>query len=283
MKDKVCLITGSTAGIGLATALGLAQRGATVVLVGRNRARGAAALARIHDETGSADARFFPADLSVQAEVRRLARDFQAHYPRLDVLINNVGAFFHWRRESADGIEMTWALNVLSPFLLTRLLWDRLTASAPARVLFLSSFVQRWAKMHFDDLQGETSYNRVRAYSQSKLAIVLLSCEFARRLEGTGVTVNALNPGFVDTDIISVNGGWPWLLFQSLAKLVAVRPAQAAQACLYLASSPDVAAATGEYFARGSPVSASPAACDPVAVEHLWQVCLKMTGEAAST
>jgi NAD(P)-dependent dehydrogenase (short-subunit alcohol dehydrogenase family) len=113
------------------------------------------------------------------------------------------------------------------------------------------------------------------------LALVLLSCEFARRLEGRGVTVNALNPGFVATSIISNNGGWPWLLFQSLSRLVALSPAQAAQACLYLASSPDVAAASGQYYKRGSPVSGSPAACDPVATRRLWQVCLQMTGEAA--
>jgi len=282
MKDKVCLVTGATSGIGLTTALGLARLGATVVLAGRNRARGAAALDRIRDEAGSAHAHYFPADLSVQAEVRQLVRDFQAHYPRLDVLINNVGAFFHRRQESTEGIEMTWALNVLGPFLLTRLLLDRLTASAPARVLFLSSFVQRWARLHFDDLQGKTRYNRVRAYSQSKLALVLLSSEFARRLEGTGVTVNALDPGFVATGIISGNGGWPWVLFQSLANLVALSPTQGARTCLYLASSPDVAAATGQYFTRGSPVSPSTAVCDPVTAQLLWQVCLKMTGEAAS-
>jgi len=282
MKDKVCLVTGATSGIGLSTALGLAQLGATVVLVGRNRARGAAALARIRDEAGSADARYFPADLSVQAEVHQLVRDFQAHYPRLDVLINNAGAFFHRRQESADGIEMTWALNVLGPFLLTLLLLDRLTASAPARVLYLSSFVQRRARMHFDDLQGKPRYNRVRAYSQSKLALVLLSCEFARRLEGTGVTVNALDPGLVATGIISGNGGWPWVLFQSLANLVALSPAQGAQTCLYLAYCPDASAATGRYFTRGSRVSSSLAVNDPLAAQRLWRVCLKMTGKAAS-
>jgi len=279
MKDKVCFITGATSGIGLATALGLAQLGAAVVLVGRDQARGAAALVRIRDETGSVDARYFPADLSVQGEVRQLVSDFQAHYSRLDVLINNAGAFFHQRQESADGIEMTWALNVLGPFLLTRLLVDRLKVSAPARVLCLSSFVQRWARMHFDDIQGRQRYNRVRAYSQSKLALVLLSYEFARRLEGTGVTVNALDPGLVATGIISGNGNRWWALFQSLANLLAVSPAQGAQACLYLASSPDVSAVTGQYFARGSPVSSSPAADDPLAAQRLWRVCLKMTGE----
>jgi NAD(P)-dependent dehydrogenase (short-subunit alcohol dehydrogenase family) len=282
MKDRVCLITGATSGIGLATAQGLAQAGATVVLVGRNQPRGAAALDRIREKTGSTDVRFFPADLSVQAEVRQLARDVEAHYPRLDVLINNAGAFFHRRQESADGIEMTWALNVLGPFLLTRLLVDRLKVSAPARVLFLSSFVQRWARMHFDDIQGRARYNRVRAYSQSKLALVLLSCEFARRLAGTGVTVNSLDPGFVATGIISGNGGLPWSLFQSLANLVAVSPTQGAQTCLYLASSPDVAAATGRYYTGGYPVSSSPAAYDAVGTRRLWRVCLEMTGEATS-
>ncbi|NIV32648.1 MAG: SDR family NAD(P)-dependent oxidoreductase, partial [Anaerolineae bacterium] len=159
-------------------------------LVGRNRDRGEAALAHIRDKAGSAKARFFSADLSVQGEVRQLVRDLLTHYPRLDVLINNAGAFFHRRQESGDGIEMTWALNVLGPFLLTRLLLERLAASAPARVILISSFVQRWGRIHFDDLQGRQRYNRVRAYSQSKLAAVLLSCEFARRLGGTGVTVN---------------------------------------------------------------------------------------------
>ena len=123
----------------------------------------------------------------------------------------------------------------------------------------------------------------MRAYSQSKLALVLLNCECARRLEGTGVTVNTLDPGLVATSIISGNGGWPWALFQSLANRVALSPAQGAQACLYLAASPDVAAVTGQYFTRGGPVSSSPAANDPLAAQRLWRVCLEMTGETAST
>jgi NAD(P)-dependent dehydrogenase (short-subunit alcohol dehydrogenase family) len=282
MADKVCMITGSTSGIGLATALALAREGATVLLVGRRRAMGAAALDRIRAETGRADARFFPADLSVQAEVRALAQHVQEAFPRLDVLINNAGAFFHQRQESVDGIEMTWALNVLSPFLLTLLLQDTLLSSSPARVLFLSSFVQRWGRLQFEDLQGRPRYNRVRAYSQSKLAAVMLSNEFARRLAGTGVTVNALDPGFVSTGIISGNGGWPWRLFQSLANLVAITPAESAETSLYLASSPDVAAATGRHFKRGRPVVSSTADGDVAVVRRLWHVCLKMTCETAT-
>lgn len=282
MRDKVCLITGATSGIGLATALGLAQQGATVILVGRNQDRGTAALARIRDETGSISACFLAADLSVLSEVRQLAQEVQARYPRLDVLINNAGSFFHRRQESADGIEMTWALNVLGPFLLTKLLLQRLKASAPARVLNVSSVMQRVGRIHFRDLEGKQRYNRVRAYSQSKLALVLLAYEFARRLGGTGVTVNVLNPGFVATGIISGNGGRLWRLFQAVANLVAVSPQAGAQTGIYLASSPDVAETTGQYFEGRKAVSSSAASYDRAAAQRLWQVCLEMTGEAAS-
>ena len=273
MKDKVCLITGGSSGIGLATALGLARLGATVVLVGRNRDRGAAAVARIREEAGSTSACFLAADLSVQAEVRRLAREFQAGYPRLDVLINNAGGFFHKRQESADGIEMTWALDVLSPFLLTNLLLHDLKASAPARVLFISSVMQRVGRLRFDDLEGKRRYNRVHAYSQSKLAVVLLAYEFARRLDGAGVTMNALDPGFVATDVISGNGDLRWRVFQAVANLVAVSPQEGAQTGVYLASSPGVTGTTGQYFKGGKPVPSSPASYDLEAAQRLWQVC----------
>ncbi len=273
MKDKVCLITGGSSGIGLATALGLARQGATVVLVGRNRDRGAAAVARILEETGSTSARFLAADLSVQAEVRRLVQEFRSRYPHLDVLINNAGGFFHKRQVSADGIEMTWALNVLSPFLLTNLLLHELKASAPARVLYVSSVVQRVGRVHFDDLEGKRRYNRVRAYSQSKLAVVLLASEFARRLDGAGVPVNALDPGFVATDVISGNGDLRWRVFQAVANLVAVSPQEGAQTGVYLASSPGVTGTTGQYFKGGKPVPSSPASYDLEAAQRLWQVC----------
>jgi NAD(P)-dependent dehydrogenase (short-subunit alcohol dehydrogenase family) len=189
MEGKICLVTGATSGIGLVTALGLAQRGATVVLAARNSEKAAAAATRIRDETGNTSVAVLLADLSVQAEVRRLAQGFLSSYPRLDVLVNNAGAFFHSRHESADGIEMTWALNLLAPFLLTNLLLPRLKASAPARILNVSSFMHRVARIDFEDLEGERGYLRTRAYGQSKLGLVILTYEFARRLNGAGTPV----------------------------------------------------------------------------------------------
>ena len=281
MKGKVCLVTGATSGLGLATALGLTRQGATLILVARNRERGAAVVARMRAEGGSPDARFFAADLSAQAEVRQVAQDIRAGYAHVDVLINNAGGFFHKRQQSADGIEMTWALNVLGPFLLTRLLLPTLTAGGSARVINVSSVVHRAARMHFEDVEGKERYNRVRAYSQSKLAIVLLTYECARRLDGRGVTVNALDPGLVATGIISGNAGRVWRLFESAVNLVAANPREGAETGIYLASSPDVARTTGQYLKGSRPVRSSPRSYDLAAAQRLWEVCLEMTGEAA--
>jgi NAD(P)-dependent dehydrogenase (short-subunit alcohol dehydrogenase family) len=282
LADKVCLITGATLGIGLATAVGLARQGATLILVARNRERGAAVLERIREETGSTCGDFFAADLSKQAEVRELAEEIQTRYPHLDVLINNAGSFFHERQESADGIEMTWALNVLGPFLLTRLLLPSLEASGSARVINVSSVVHWGGRIHFDYLEGKKRYNGLRAYSQSKLAIVLLTCELARRLDGTGITANALDPGFVATGIISENAGRFWRLVQSAANLVAVSPERGAETSIYLASSSEVARTTGQYFKGSKQVPSSSRSYDHVAAQRLWRVCLEMTGEGAS-
>jgi NAD(P)-dependent dehydrogenase (short-subunit alcohol dehydrogenase family) len=296
MKDKICLITGATSGIGLATALGLAQQGATVVLVARNASRGADALARIRAETGSAAAQFLAADLSAQAEVRRLATAFQARYPRLDVLINNAGGFFHTRQESIDGIEMTWALNVLAPFVLTHLLLPTLEASAPARIVNVSSAMHWVARLDMADLESlrrnwvveaertdgaaatgrKQRYCRVQAYARSKLAILLITYEHARRLGGTGVTSNALDPGFVATNIISQNAGRQWRLIQAVLNLGAASPQEGARTALYLASSQDVAGTTGQYFRRGKPAHSSPASYDQVRARRLWEMCKEM-------
>jgi NAD(P)-dependent dehydrogenase (short-subunit alcohol dehydrogenase family) len=199
MAGKTVLITGGTGGIGKATAVGLARVGARVGITGRDLTRTEAAAADIRTTTGNPAADAFAADLSSRAEVRRLASDVLDAYPRLDVLVNNVGGFWAHRHITADGLEHTFALNHLAPFLLTDLLLDRLVASAPARVVTVSSGAQAIGRIDFDDLQGERKYVGQRAYNQSKLANVMFTYELARRLQGTGVTATVLHPGVVRT------------------------------------------------------------------------------------
>ncbi len=197
MTGRTVLVTGATGGIGLATASRLAGLGARVGLVGRDAARTAAAAGRLRD--GGAEVDVFLADLSSQRDVRALAGQVLAAYARLDVLVNNVGGYWATRHETADGLERTFAVNHLAPFLLTNLLLDRLRASAPARVVTVSSGAQAMGRIDLDDLQGSQGYNGQRAYNQSKLANVMFTYELARRLEGSGVTANALHPGVVRT------------------------------------------------------------------------------------
>ena len=194
MAGKSVLVTGGTGGIGKATATGLAALGARVGITGRDQARTEAAAADIRAATGSPAVDAFAADMSVQAGVRRLAAQVAGTYPRLDVLVNNAGGFWAHRHLTADGLERTFALNHLAPFLLTNLLLDRLTASAPARVVTVSSGAHTSGRIDFDDLQGERNYSGQRAYSQSKLANVMFTYELARRLDGTGVTATVLPP-----------------------------------------------------------------------------------------
>jgi NAD(P)-dependent dehydrogenase (short-subunit alcohol dehydrogenase family) len=278
MQGKVCLVTGATSGIGLATALGLARQRATVILVARNRERGASAVARIRDGTGNDAVEFLPADLSVQAEVRRLAREFQARYPRLDVLINNAGGIFLHRQENASGIEMTWALNVLAPFLLTNLLLESLRTSAPARIVNVSSIMHRVAGRNFQRGGPKRWHCGVEAYSRSKLALLLLTYELARRLDGSGLTANAANPGLVATNIISGNSGRFWALVQSALNPLFVSAEEGARASLYLASSPGLAQETGQYYKGERPVRSSRASHDEEAAQRLWRVCEEMVG-----
>ena len=192
MSGRTVLVTGGTGGIGLATAAGLAGLGARVGIVGRDRARAEAAAERLRGAGGHVDV--FTADVSSQREVRRLAQEVLAAYPRLDVLVNNVGGFWATRHTTEDGLERTFAINHLAPFLLTNLLLDRLRASAPARVVTVSSGAQSMGRIDFDDLQGHRGYNGQRAYNQSKLANVMFTYELARRLQGSGVTANVLHP-----------------------------------------------------------------------------------------
>ena len=277
MQGKICMVTGATSGIGLITARTLAQQGARVIVVGRDPERGATTVGRIVQETGNPRVDLLLADLSARAEVRRLAGEFQHRFARLDVLVNNAGALFTRRHLSADGIEMTFALNHLGYFLLTNLLLDTLKASPPARIVNVSSDAHRGARMNFSDLQGERRYGGWRTYSQSKLANLLFTYELARRLEGTGVTANAMHPGFVATGFSRNNRGLFGLLMR-VAQLTALSPEQGAETLIYLATSPEVEGVTGRYFVKKRPVESSMASYDRSAAQRLWQLSSELTG-----
>ncbi len=275
MTNQTCLITGATAGIGLATASGLARQGATVIGVSRDAAKCAEVQARLRRETGNPVVEYLTADLSRLAEVRRLADEVVGRYPRLDVLVNNVGAFFMKRRLSADGIEMTWALNYLGVCLLTDLLLPTLQASTPSRIVNVSSNLHRSARLNFDDLQGARRYSGMKAYGQSKLALVMWTYDLTRRLAGTGVTANAVHPGFVASDLYKASfGNIKWLA--PLLKRIALSNEQGAATSVYLASSPEVAGVTGQYFVKKQAVRSSAASYDLAATARLMAVTAEM-------
>ena len=281
MSGKTCLVTGATSGIGEVAALELARKGARVVLVGRSREKAEATAAEIRKESGNPEVEYLLADLSSEAEVRRLAGEVKSRYPRLDVLINNAGAMISPRRESVDGIEMTWALNHMAYFLLTDLLLDTLKASAPSRVVSVASDAHRMVSgIDFDDVEGKKSYKAFRNYGQSKLANILFTRELARRLEGSGVTANCLHPGFVATNFSS-GKGFTFRLFQVLAKVIAITPEQGARTTVYLASSPEVEGVTGGYFAKEKPSKPTAAARDDEAARRLWTLSEAMVGAVA--
>jgi NAD(P)-dependent dehydrogenase (short-subunit alcohol dehydrogenase family) len=278
MCGKTVLVTGGTGGIGLATATGLAGLGARVGIVGRSATRGAAAADAVRRKVPSADLDVFAADLSAQAEVRRLAAEARELYPRLDVLVNNVGGYWAHRHVTADGLEHTFALNHLAAFLLTHELRDLLVASAPARVVTVSSGAQAMGRIDLGDLQGERSYNGQRSYNQSKLANVLFTYELARRLEGTGVTATVLHPGVVRTAFGREDSGRFMRLMFPLVTPFMKNPEQGAATSIHLASSPDVAGVTGVYFANRRPKRSSKASHDRDLARRLWEVSVELTG-----
>lgn len=282
MAGKTVLITGGTGGIGKATAIGLARLGARVGIVGRDAARGAAAAADIRSASGNAAVDVFTADVSSQAEVRRLAAEVLAAYPRLDVLVNNVGGFWAHRHVTADGLEHTFAVNHLAAFLLTNLLLERLESSAPARVVTVSSGAQSMGRIDFDDLQGERAYSGQRAYNQSKLANVMFTYELARRLEGTGVTANVLHPGVTRTDFGAEDQARYFAWMSGLARLFMNSPARGAETPILLASSPDVEGVSGRYFANRKPKDSNRLSYDTDAAARLWRVSADLVGLPAS-
>ncbi len=280
MQGKTCLITGATSGIGLIAARELARQGARVLLVGRDRGRTDAALVRIQGDTGNRQVEALLADLSSQEQVRGLARQVQERCPRLDVLVNNAGGIWLKRELTVDGLERTVAVNHLAYFLLTRLLLDTLKASAPARIVNVSSAAHRRATIDFDNLMGQQSYNGWRQYCRTKLMNLLFTCELARRLEGTGVTANALHPGWVATRF-GANNGWIGGVWQLVANCFAISPEKGARTITYLATAPEVASVSGRYFVKEREVPSSAASHDDAAARRLWQLSLELTGAMA--
>ena len=278
MKGKNVLVTGATNGIGLVTAHELAHMGAQVTIVSRNAEKCALVAEAIKTGTGN-PVEFIAADLSSLAGIMQAAASFKQRHTRLHVLVNNAGGFFFKRSITSDGFEMTFALNHLNYFLLTNLLLDVLSASTPARVVNVASGTHIGAKLDFNNLQGEKRYDAIRAYRQSKLANILFTYELARRLEDTGVTANALHPGYVNTGI-SLNNGFFFRVFVRLsARLFGRKPEEGAQTSIYLASSPQLAGVTGKYFADCQPVKSSPLSYDEELAKKLWQVSLELTGK----
>lgn len=275
MQGKICLITGGTNGIGKSTALELARMGATVVIVGRDAQKTAQVVDEIRAASRNNNVDSLLADLSSQQEVRRLADEFKSKYSHLHVLLNNAGAVFMQRQLSVDGIEMTFALNHLAYFLLTHLLLDTIKASVPARIINVSSGAHTSGKIDFDNLQGERNYGP-GAYGNSKLANILFTVELARHLEETGVTVNALHPGFVATGFAKNNGKIIAALVSLFVPLVARSPAKGAETSIYLASSPAVEKIIGKYFYDSKVTPTAPQATDLAVAKKLWDVSAEM-------
>jgi retinol dehydrogenase-14 len=278
MTGKTVLVTGGTGGIGRATAVRLAEMGARVGITGRDRARTLQVATDIARDSGNGAVDAFPADMSSQAEVRRLASDVLAAYPRLDVLVNNVGGFWAHRHATADGLERTFALNHLAPFLLTNLLLERLKDSAPARIVTVSSGAHSMGTIDFDDLMGERAYSGQRAYNQSKLANVMFTYELARRLQGSGVTATAMHPGMTNTGFSREDPSRVFAPLVAVMRPLMRTPARGADTAVYLASSADAAEASGQYFSDRKARRSNTSSYELETTARLWQVSSDLVG-----
>ncbi|HEY4401827.1 MAG TPA: SDR family oxidoreductase [Acidimicrobiia bacterium] len=280
MAGKVVVITGGNTGIGKEAAVGLASLGARVVVTSRNEERGRSARKEIADRSGSDSVEVMSLDLASFRSIRSFAADVLDRFDHVDVLVNNAGLILHHRAETQEGFEETFGVNHLGHFLLTDLLLERLRASAPARVVVVSSTAHKSARqgLDFDDLQAEHKYRWAQAYSKSKLANIYFARELSRRLDGSGVTVNALHPGFVRSEFGrggDLGGIYGWGI-KYLASPFAISPEKGARTSIYLASSPEVEDVSGGYFYKCKPTAPSTVAQDDDAAGRLWDASEKL-------
>lgn len=273
MIGKICMITGANSGIGKQTAIGLADMGATIIMVCHDVAKGEAALNEIKEKTGNSSIDLLLADLSSQQAIRDLVEEFNNKYQELHVLINNAGVVLSKRHGTVDGFETQFAVNYLAPFLLTNLLLDVLKANAPARIVNVSSEVHQRATLDFNDLQSEKKYGAFLTYGRSKLALTLFTYELARRLQGSGVTVNAVHPGVVRTNL---GRDMDWFS-RGFTKVFFKSPVKGAETSIYVASSPEIEGITGKYFANKKEKPSSKASYDEALAKRLWDVSVQLT------
>lgn len=273
MLGKACVVTGAGGAMGRVTTTELARRGATVVMICRDAAAGEAARAEIAEATGNPELEIVAADLSSQQDVRAAAAEITSRHPQLHLLVNNAGVSLPKREETAEGVEKTFATNYLSHFLLTHLLLDALKAGAPSRIVNVASKTGRYA-IDLDDLAVTRKFSAFGAGSQSKLALVMFTVELARRLEGTGVTVNALHPGLVKSGLTRNMSP----MMRTVLNLVSTTPQKGARTAVYLATSPEVEGVSGQFFAKCKPVKMSAQARDEEARRRLWEQSVELTG-----
>jgi NAD(P)-dependent dehydrogenase (short-subunit alcohol dehydrogenase family) len=277
LASKICVITGATSGIGQETALGLARAGWHLALIARSQARAEATLADIQRQVPGATGEIHQADLSSQAEIRRAAKEIRARHAQIHLLVNNAGIVNFRRETTPDGLEATFAVNHLAYFLLTELLLPALRDAAPARIVNVSSDAHRFGVLDFDDLQSERGYRWMRVYGRSKTANLLFTQELARRLAGSGVTVNCLHPGAVSTRLGHQHGWWAPLL-ATLLRPFFRSPARGAETSIYLATSPEVAAVSGRYFKDQRAIEPASHATDERNARRLWDLSAALCG-----
>ena len=274
LKDKVCLITGATSGIGKETALALAKEGATIVFTARNPEKGEKVKQELVEATGNENIETMYCNLASLESVRDFVDSFKNKYKNLHVLINNAGIWETKRKESDDGIELNFAVNHLAPFLMTNLLLDMIKSSSPARIINLSSDAHKPAKLNFNDIEGKKSWSSFGSYAQSKLCNILFTKKLSQILAGTGVTVNCVHPGLVSTTLFDKMNS----ILRAVFSLFMISSKRGAQTSIFLATSDDVKDISGEYFSKKKIVTPSKAAQNMENAEKLWEISKRYTG-----